>query len=321
MVSADLVAAYPHSMAHHPYATGLRRVTSDTVLDPTVAGIVVGTISVPSDMPFGPVPLRVAPDMITFPTGQVNGAWSWAEAAAAEDLGCEVLVDECYAPLDEADLFSSWWEVVREGRELPGRAATLIKAVSNSLWGLFGMRGDDRESIRWSDASGTKAVHVALPPRRLPHATTAHIAAETAARVRVRMLTEGCYGMAARGHPVHIDTDGLIIRRSAVGDMPRTAAPGEWRVKETMRKVEIRAPQVYRFACTAQCGLTHPLWHYSVAGVPADAAAAIFERVGHHGVSVSFTGTDMVLPAHNAQDVSAREAAVLLARSVGGLLA
>ena len=320
MVAADLVAAYPHSMACRPYAIGLRRVSSDTMLDPSVNGIVVGTVAVPSDMPFGPVPTRIAKDMIQFPRGgQVSGSWTWAEAAYAESLGCEVLVDECYSPTGEVDLFSRWWTVAATGRALPGNAARLAKAAANSLWGLFGMRGDDTESIRWADDSGTKPLRVELADRQLPHAWTAHIAAETASRVRVRMLAE-IYDRADRGTPVHIDTDGMIIRRSAVSDMPDTAEPGEFRRKTKMKWADIRAPQVYRYACPHNCGTMHPGPHYSVAGVPAAAAQRIFDKVGRLGCSISFTGTDLVLPAHNAQDLDGRKAAVLEARSVMGLM-
>jgi hypothetical protein len=320
MACADLVAAYPHSMGNRPYALDLRRVASSTVLDPTVPGIVVGTVSVPSDMPFGPVPERVAKDMIHFPTGQVSGTWTWAEADAAERLGCQVLVDECWAPMTEADLFSRWWALVADGRDLGGSAGRLIKAIANSLWGLFGMRGDDTESIRWEDDAGTRTIRVDLAPRALPHAWTSHIAAETASRVRVRMLEE-IYSRADRGTPVHIDTDGMIGRRSMFDGMPAEAPPGQFRVKQKMRKVEIRAPQVYRFMCPNGCGVMHPGWHYCVAGVPAAAARRIFDKVGRQGCSVSFTGSDLVLPSHNAQDAEAQRRAVVEARSVMGMLA
>jgi hypothetical protein len=319
MASADMVAAYPFSMAREPYALSLREVSSSTALDPDAPGIVMGCISVPIDLPFGPVPLRIASDMITFPSGQVNGSWTWREADHAEQLGCRVQVDRCFAPLAEADLFSAWWKVAADGRALPGRAAAVTKAAANSLWGLFGMRGDDTEEIRWSDDAGLDAIRVALAARTLPHAWTAHIAAETASRVRVRMLEE-IDARAERGSPVHVDTDGMIIRRSALVGMPTRAEPGQFRVKQTMRKVDVRAPQVYRYLCTKGCGETHPGWHYSVAGVPEAAAKHVFDRVGRQGCSVSFTGTDLVLPAHNAQDSAARARAKLEALSVMGML-
>lgn len=309
MVAADITAAYPHSMAQRPYALNLRRVSASTVLDPQRSGLIVGAIGIPSDLPYGPVPLRVAADMICFPSGQIEGTWTWAEAAAAEALGCTVAVDQCWAPGREADLFGAWFELVKAGRQVGGPAAQLLKAIFNSLWGVFAMRGDERESIRWSDHGGLQPVRVPLADRALPHAYTTHIAAETASRVRVRVLREGCYGDSAAS-PVHIDTDGIIIRRSASvafrggptepahpnrAPRPTSSVPGQWRIKTPMRKVEIRAPQVYRYQCGQGCGVSHRPWHYSVSGVPAEAAEAIFERIGHRGVSIAFNGTDIVL--------------------------
>jgi hypothetical protein len=333
MVAADITAAYPWSMQTRPYALSLREVSNHTRINATDAGMISGTVTVPSDMPFGPVPLRVAPDMICFPTGVVEGHWTWAEAMAAEALGCLVQVDRCWAPQVEADLFGGWWPMVAEGRLLRGGASTLVKGCANSLWGMFGMRGDGTDVLRWSDDAGLQPMRIEMADRQLPHRYTAHIAAETASRVRVRMLREGCYG-PGQGAPVHIDTDGVIIRRSAASsfrqpaaapvparstrDHPARAVPGEWRVKTTMRKVEIRAPQVYRYQCGDGCGVAHRPWHYSVAGVPAEAAERLFEGVGQRGISVSFNGTDMVLPPFNVHERGARERAMGLAMSAKG---
>jgi hypothetical protein len=320
MVAADITAAYPWSMQSRPYALSLRQVSPSTTITADEAGLVTGTVSVPQDMPYGPVPLRVAPDMICFPTGIVNGTWSWAEVMAAEALGCEVLVDKCYAPAVEADLFGAWWPLVAEGRDLDGCAAKLIKGCANSTWGMFAMRGDGNETIRWEDEAGLHPLRVGLGDKSLPHASAAHIAAETAARVRVRMLSEGCYGVrVSPGRPVHIDTDGIIIRKSALSGMAKTPVPGAWRVKTVMRKVEIRAPQVYRYQCGQGCGVAHRPWHYSVAGVPADAAERLFDNVGQRGISVSFNGTDMVLPSFNIHDQGAKERAMSMAMSAKGI--
>jgi hypothetical protein len=315
MVAADITAAYPWSMAARPYALSLRQVSTTTALDPTVAGIVTGTVVVEDLTPYPPVPQRVAADMIWFPTGPVAGSWSWAEAAAAQSLGHQVNIEKCYAPVVESDLFGAWWELVREGRELPGRASTLVKGCANSLWGMFGMRGDNQGVLRWDDDAGNVARPITNRAQKLPHAMTAHIAAETASRVRVRMLLEGCGDHAAAGHPVHIDTDGIIIRKRAVAGMTKVAVPGEWRQKTVMRKVEIRAPQVYRYQCGAGCGIDHRPWHYSVAGVPADRAEKIFDGVGQRGISVSFNGTDMVLPGSHVFDGPGKARALALGMS------
>ena len=90
-------------------------------------------------------------------------------------------------------------------------------------------------------------------------------------------------------------------------------------MKTDMKVFEVRAPQVYRYQCPQLCGETHRLWHYSVAGVPAAAAERLFESVGPKGISVSFNGTDMVLPPFNVHEAGAREGAVALGMGAKGV--
>ena len=242
MASVDITAAYATSMAARPYALRLTRVDESSTLDPSVAGLAEATVLVPADMPYAPLPMRLGPEMITFPTGSVRGIWPWCELAAARDLGCEVRVHRSWAPMVEADPFLRWWDWGQEGRALGAGAGRLAKALLNSTWGLFAMAGDDRSVVRWSDDVGDRSVPVALKPLvKMPQRRTAHIAAETAARVRARMLTEALYGGGAP--PVHIDTDGMIVRASSPHPEPYGDEPGQWRVKKLMREVEIRAPQ------------------------------------------------------------------------------
>src|SRR6202451_3391195 len=303
MVAADITAAYPHSMACRPYPLGLRLVSSSTVLDPSAAGIVRGRVSVPDDMPYGPLPMRLGPDMIQFGRGVWRGTWSWAEAAAAVALGVDLRIDKCWAPTNELDLFGDWWTLVQEGRELPGAAGKLVKGVANSLWGLFGMRGDDRGTVRWMDGAGLQPVRVNLAASNLPHAGGAHLAAETSSRVRVRILSESLYGRSQS--PVHIDTDGVIVRRR--NDLTLGDQPGEWRIKQPMRKVEVKAPQVYRYECGKGCGVVHPAWHYVAAGVPPEMAPGVFDDVGTLG-TYHRSGLDVVLPSTNSLDKKRIEA-------------
>jgi hypothetical protein len=322
MACADLVAAYPHSMGAAGYATDLRRISTSTVLDPDTPGIIFGTIEVPQGaLPFGPVPQRIAKNMIHFPTGgPVNGAWTWAEARMAENFGCKVLIDQCWAPSGVADLFGAWWPEIAEGRQLGGATARMIKAIANCLWGQFAMTGDDVGVIRWSDPYGAERINIKAAPRRLPYARTAHIAAETTSRVRVRMYQK-MDELAPLGSPPHIDTDGFIFRRSALAGMPTEAPPGEFRRKADMRRLELRGPQIYRYLCPSGCGTRHPLYHYCVSGVPPEHAERIFDKVGRRGLSVSigYGSDDMVLSAHNTLDTGAARAGVLEARSAVGM--
>ena len=303
MAAVDLVSAYPSSMAAGPYATSLREVSADSRLDPDVAGIAWATVDVAADMPYAPLPVRLAPDIVSYQTGPVTGVWPWCELVAGANLGCSVTVHRSWAPRQTLDLFGPWWQMAMSGRKaLRGPALVLLKAILNSLWGQFAMNGEHRGRTTWADESGEHPVDVELPARSLPQRWTTHVAAETTARVRTRLLTEGIYGGV--GYPVHVDTDGVIVRTSRSDPTPGGDQPGQWRRKSEMTRVELRAPQVFRWQCGAGCGITHAKWHYTCAGVPDSAAPALFDRapsvpIAHRGVF------DVQIPTTHSADVQA----------------
>ena len=302
MVAADIRAAYPTSMASRPYGISLRSVSPESRLDPATAGLAEASVDVPQDMPFAPLPVRLTPDVICFQTGRIRGTWAWCELAAAQDLGCTVTVHRSWAPRAEVDLFGPWWQIAQAGRTLgtPG-SEELAKAVCNSLWGQFAMNGEHRGTLQWIDDKGERPFAVDEAPRDMPHRWATHIAAETTARVRTRLLTEGLYG--DRYYPVHADTDGMIVRASRPVPTPSGDVPGHWRIKAAMRKVDIRAPQLYRWTCGKGCGVTHRKWHYVAAGVTPGSAEAVFDNEGHPGTRISFRGVfDQVIPSTHAQD-------------------
>jgi DNA polymerase type B, organellar and viral len=313
-MAADITSAYPSAMASHPYALSLRAVSPATDLDPTEAGLATATVWVDSDMTYAPLPVRLAPEVIQWQTGTVHGTWSWSELAAARSLGCRVDVKKCWAPSRTHDLFGPWEKLANEGRQLPGAARVFAKMLTNSLWGCFAMSGDNRGELHWTDDGGEHPVHIGLPERNLPHARTAHVAAETAARVRVRMLLEGLYG-AGGSPPIHVDTDGIIVRKRAQLPVPNGDQPGQWRLKTSMAKVEIKAPQVYRYTCGQGCGVTHTQWHYVTAGVPASMAADVFDRTSAMGLPVNAHAGDLVLPQGNSAETERNQS---MARMVSG---
>jgi hypothetical protein len=135
----------------------------------------------------------------------------------------------------------------------------------------------------------------------MPHRWTTHIAAETTSRVRTRLLTEGLYGHGA-GKVIHTDTDGIIIRRRSAEAMATGNAPGDWRLKALMRKVDIRAPQLYRYQCGSGCGITHPRWHYVASGVTPKTAAEVFDHEGVRTKVAYRPLDDTCLPSVNAWD-------------------
>ena len=296
-VSLDISSAYPFSMADEVYPGIMREVSKDTKIDPEVPGLARAKVRVPQNIPHAPLPVRVADDMIQFQYGVFEGTWPWRELHAAWLLGAQIEVQRCWAPVTTVDPFSKWWDVVYEGRSTvsPG-AAKLIKGISNTLWGMFGMTGDDRGLVRFYDDAGEKPELIKRVSRRMPQANTAHIAAETTSRVRTRMLLEGLYGDSG-GHyiPAHVDTDGIIVSRESVGRRVLGVGPGQWRVKTDMPTLEVMAPQLYRYRCGDQCGVTHADFHYVASGVHADTARDLFDN-RHPGVNISFSGVDAVLP-------------------------
>jgi hypothetical protein len=300
MAHVDLKAAYPFSMGNRPYALALEQVDPSTTLDPTVAGLAEARVGVPTDLPYAPLPIRVAKDMIQWQWGQIAGTWPWCELKVAQDLGCKVEVVRSWAPTREADLFSAWWRIIEVGRQLGGVAGKFLKMISNALWGIFGMVGDDRQLIAWYDDTGERSYVISSDNKRLPHANMAHIAAETTARVRSRLLSEGLYGAGGPGFPVHIDTDGVIVRKSRPLPSPSTGGAGDWCCKQLMRRVEIRAPQLYRWECLF-CGVNHPEYHYVAAGSNASQAREIFRTTPEGKLQMSWRPMiDTVLPPANA---------------------
>ena len=299
-VSLDIASAYPHSMAARPYAATMREVAASTILNPEVSGLARAKVTVPTDLPYPPLPVRVGPEAIQFQRGIIHGTWAWGELAAAKTLGCSVDVERCWAPNREVDPFKKWFEVVRLGREeiSPG-GVKLVKAVSNSLWGMFGMTGNDRGLVRWHDNGGQLPELVSRLPKKMPQANTAHLAAETTSRVRVRMLLEGLYSDYT--YPIHVDTDGVIVRKSSLPRRNLGTGPGSWQVKQSMPRVEIRGPQLYRYRCGPGCGTVHNDWHYVASGMTTEGAARFFDKVGGP-IEVSVGGIDTVLASGHALD-------------------
>jgi len=292
MVALDIASAYPFEMASKPYAGTLREVSTRTELDPNQPGLATAKVFIPDSLPHSPLPTRVSTDVIQWKKGELQGTWTWQELAAAKDLGCKIEIQRCWAPLTLVEPFGEWWDVVREGRaNLNPPAAKLVKSLSNSLWGMFGMTGDSRGVVRWLDAQGNKPEMIDKRSKNLPQSNTAHIAAETTSRVRTRMLLEGLYGGQSLepNFPVHIDTDGVIMPQEALqrfSDSMIGVKSGQWRVKTEMYRLEVKAPQMYRYQCGQNCLKEHKNWHYVASGMTASQAHRYFER-GNAGIGIS----------------------------------
>jgi hypothetical protein len=310
MKALDIHAAYPSAMSARDMALSLRKVSNTTTIDPSQAGMARATVFVPDNLKHPPLPVRIAPQAIQFQWGQLEGVWSWIELDAAKQLGCKIEILENYAPGRTQDLFSSWWDLAQEGRSLPKGASNLAKAVANSTWGQFAMRGDDRSEISYADERGNEPIEVQMQPRGLPHKYALHVAVEVTARVRTQTLMEGIYGV---GTAVHIDTDGMIVPVGSPEPKNSGTGFGQWRVKETMKVVELRAPQFYRY----QKPNNTIDWHYVASGMNQQMARKTFENNDINSSCAFLNLTDNCLPPANANDEMLMDAIYREAISMG----
>jgi hypothetical protein len=294
--SWDIKAAYSTAMSVRPFALSLREVSPTTLIDPMEAGIARAQVWVPPDLVRPPLPVRISPEVIMYQQGNFEGTWTWRELAAAQSLGCEIEVQASWAPARTADLFADWFYMVSTGRSLPGESSRLSKALANSLWGQFAMTGDGGAEVHWTDDRGRDEVVVDLPSRSMPHQWTAHIAAEVTSRVRTQTLLEAI--AVSKTAPIHIDTDGVILEKGATLPENRGEDFGQWRLKEEMSVVDIKAPQVYRFRRPGESQ-----WRYVAAGLPIDTAWRLWERDEVKMGWTSFLSTtDVCLPSGPSGD-------------------
>lgn len=293
-VALDISKAYPHAMISRPYAGLMREVDKTTTIDPEVSGLAKVRVHVPENSRFALLPVRLAPNMIQWRLGYLEGVYTWGEIAAAASLGAEVEVLRTWAPLTEISPFGPWWELMTSAyATLTPNAVKLVKALGNLVWSHFAMNGDDAATIRWQDDLGDRPMMTEKGSRSMPQANTIHLAAETSSRVRVRMLLEGLYGDVE--DPVHVDTDGMIVSAASAARRRTGDLVGDWRPKTFMDLVEIRAPQLYRYTCGPSCGIDHSRYHYVAAGTPAKYAAELFDGK-HPGFQISMSGEDTVIP-------------------------
>lgn len=296
----DVRSAYPAAMAALPVATGLREVSPGTTLDASTPGLAQASVFVPMDLPYAPLPVREAPDVVSYPLGPIAGTWTWRELHAAMMLGAEVRVERCWAPRRTEALFSPWWESVREGRELPGASGTMVKSIINSLWGQFALRGEGAIEVYWADDAGESPIERPLAPRALPHHYTVHVAAEISSRVRVQTLMEGIY---ESGRVQHVDTDGIITSRLGDGPVNQGDRPGQWRPKAFVHELEVLAPQIYRYTAESD----PQRWRYVAAGMSEDGAFEIFRQSPGLRSRVPVLRMDEVtMPTYKATDREAR---------------
>jgi len=296
MKSLDIKAAYPSAMAARPVALSLREVAASTTIDPEIPGLARAIVNVPEWLEYPPLPVRVDTNAIQFQWGKLEGTWTWVELAAAQALGCDVEILKSWAPRRTFDLFGPWWELAQEGRELSRPAANLAKAIANSTWGQFAMKGDQRSEIQWVDDRGNIPFEIETPTRIMPHQFAVHVASEVTSRVRVQTLIEGMY--AIKTPSIHVDTDGIIVDNKST--LPANFGPGfgEWNIKAEMKTIDVRGPQFYRYQVPGSSD-----WHYVASGMNESQAAAMYLRNQTVSTHISYLAyNDACLPPANAHD-------------------
>lgn len=293
-VSYDLAAAYPAAMTSEPYCLALVESRPGRHLfTPGIQGVARATVKIPADLQWSPLPYRVAEEVVIWPHGDVEGTWTLGELALAHGLGCKVEISRAWVGRKPARFLDRWWAMMQEARALPGQAGKLGKIASNLLWGGWAMDGW-RGRWTWPTHTGTTPARCLeeTEPLKLPHATLRHLAVETTARVRVKLLDEGLLNYP---EALHVDTDGVIV------DAGAPAPTGEgWRVKRTHDDLDVRAPQVYRYRTGGG------RWTYVAAGMSAEQAAHWWKTPAVDGVlSVSIAGAPVSLSPMSARRLRA----------------
>lgn len=284
----DLPAAYASALGMMRYGGTWRAVGAkyayQMVAHRGVLCFVRAQVSIPKDLPFGPLPRRpVNPPkrieaMLSFqasryPRGKtIQGIWTWEEVAVAESMGCTAKILNVWIHLTRDGYlpFLPWWRMVEEGRALPGFAGKLAKATGNALWGQFCLvPGEERtiDSWRGSRSSPKRQRREAPLPGSSPHYCP-DLAETLTGRVRADLFK--CMIRAGDEHLLCAHTDGIWSQ--GTGWNP----PEGWRKKQSATRFDMLTPQFIRYHRKE----TAPA-EYIVAGAPATLAPAIFERMWH----------------------------------------
>lgn len=257
----DLSAAYLRAM-EAPLPLHLHE-TQDAVW--TEEGIAEAIIDIPrSPTGWQPLPIRLGTgrrhkaDFSVYGWGKTRGFFVISELRnAMENHGVSVELLRVWRGYSFRTPFADWLPWAYDLRSLPGTSGGLAKAITTRLWSRFAFNPGKHNAqvLTFADPRGKDKVYTPKPvPKYSGGAKTTFLSAIIASRVRVRLLQE----LIPRG-AVYVDTDGGIV--------PREITVAGWRETRIMDRLEIRAPQAFRWECP-DCGEDHLPWHYSVAGIP-----------------------------------------------------
>lgn len=201
-----------------------------------------------------------------YPVGKtIQGIWTYEEICAARAVGCRVRTLQAFTHSSARQSpFTEWWGAIQAGRDMEGLAGGLAKVTGNALWGMFALdpsiRG--RRSIHYKPGKNRRMLMRRLPVGGFHPVPAIDLAEIVAGRIRARLYE----AMTLYGDDlVSAHTDGLW----AAGE---THPGGEWRAKESARRVQILSPQHMRHW---SAGKAHPTTMY--AGVPYEQAESKFD--------------------------------------------
>lgn len=177
--------------------------------------------------------LRGRPDP-PYPSGcYLEGTWTRAEIVAAMRAGCLVQPVQAWVHRSERRPFRAWWETISAGREelrgTPGEL--LVKMTGNALVGQFSRDGG-RRSIR---GGGRRMRRCAVGFQPYPaHDLAEYVTGTTRARLYELVAWAGERLVTAHTDGAWIVDDG-------------TPYPEGWRVKQRAHRLDLLAPQAYRY--------------------------------------------------------------------------
>lgn len=295
MAYYDIRAAYPAALMDDGVPTHWHQIDPDRWIR-NKDGYGRARVFVPYEhSPPHPVPLRLKPgtrrEQISYATGAFSGTWPFRDVGEAALEGC--LLDkpeECWAPSRFTNVFASpeWLELRAEMRALPGLAGTLGKLADNSLWGMFAFDNSADAEIRWLTRDGDPNRTTEKRKGGIRRMHGAGIAVVATARVRSRLLT----GVRASS-AIYCDTDGVIAPSSAPGWMRKGKADGDWTLKQRFDVLDVKAPQVYRWA-----NMNDIDWHYLGESSAHSFLSSTAEKGKINGDNEGTAGTMSIRQAH-----------------------
>lgn len=247
-------------------------------IDLTAEGMAWVRVEVPDHAWAPPLPVKGA--KLTFPTGRLQGYWTYNELRGALNSGVRIVkVLACWHSRRGGSYLSEMNRAMRAIREDPGTApavSRMAKLMSNSLYGKFAQRNENFEymtraqfAIRLMDGSLGEY---------LPEATVAFPKFDLIRVVRPadfprhsNVIWAACITAGARGKlHAHLDEGSTYYTDtdSVIGEAyyPPTKTLGKMAHKESYKRLVIRGPKLYAGQ------ISYSKWEAHAKGVPRDQA-------------------------------------------------